>query len=739
MFKQRKKRNILPLGAGLGLLLIGAALVAHRWVGLENWVGFIQAHKPLSLSPRSDSNTAILPLVPLAPAQRVSQLTAIAQGSKSPDRARARYLLAADLIEQKQGEKALSWLEGLEWDYPVLAAHVGFKKAQAYQVMGDQAKALDTWQGLLKRHADDPVAAEALYALSTDEVFPKYWDNALKKYPSHPRILELAQQELKKNPNQPQLMLLLAKYRFDQPDITPLLDQLVSKYGNTSGKEATIQPADWEAIALGYWENQKYGQASAAYAKAPRTSRNAYRVARGLDLAEKRSTANRAYKQMVAEFPDAEESATALLRIAQLEPAIEAVPYLDKVVSQFPERAGDALVAEAAILDNLKSVEAAAEARQLLLTKYGSTDAAAEYRWKQAQKNAAAGDFLTAWKLAQPIATENPNSDYARRASFWVGKWARKLGRQEDAKAAFEHVVAQYPQSYYAWRSAVSLGWKVGDFTTVRQMSPQVSQPIDRPVLPLGSDALKELYQLGQGRDAWSLWQAEFHNRIQPTVAEQFTEGLVRLAAGDHLKGISQISTLEDRETPEEQAQYKALLQQSAYWEALYPFPFFDIVTSWSQQRQLNPLLVVSLIRQESRFEPKIRSVAGAVGLMQVMPGTGDWIAQKIGVKQYNPENPNDNVKLGTWYLDHTHDEYSNNSMLAVASYNAGPGNVAKWLSQRPLSDPDEFVENIPFDETRNYVKNVFGNYWNYSRLYNPQVTQMVSKYAPIQSAAIQP
>jgi soluble lytic murein transglycosylase len=202
------------------------------------------------------------------------------------------------------------------------------------------------------------------------------------------------------------------------------------------------------------------------------------------------------------------------------------------------------------------------------------------------------------------------------------------------------------------------------------------------------------------------------------------------LTRGENLVGIAKISTLEDRETPQEQAEYQALSQQLAYWQARYPFPFLEEIETWSQKRQLNPLLVTALIRQESRFEPKIRSVAGAVGLMQVMPGTAKWIAEKSNLKQYNTENPNDNIKLGTWFLDYTHEQYDNNSLLAVASYNAGPGNVSKWLTQLGTRDPDEFVEAIPFDETRGYVRQVFGNYWNYMRLYNPEISALVARYS---------
>jgi soluble lytic murein transglycosylase len=119
---------------------------------------------------------------------------------------------------------------------------------------------------------------------------------------------------------------------------------------------------------------------------------------------------------------------------------------------------------------------------------------------------------------------------------------------------------------------------------------------------------------------------------------------------------------------------------------------------------------------------------------MQVMPDTAKWIAPQIkfDTKKIDLQNPNNNIMLGTWYLDHTHQQYGNNSLLAIASYNAGPGNVNKWLPILPKEDPDEFVESIPFDETKNYVRQVFGNYWNYLRLYNPEISQIVSKYSAV-------
>jgi soluble lytic murein transglycosylase len=686
----------------------------------SNWLQWNRDQSPEQLQLKNPKS-AVLQLVSASPAKRALQLQALAQLPQSLERDRARYLLASDLLQQKQGEKALSVLAGLEQSYPVLAAHIALKRAQAYELTGDKTRAQAAWQDLLKRYPDSPVAAEALFVLGRNQ--PQYWQRAIAQFPSHPRTIEIVRFLLKQNLNQPQLLLLLAKHDYEQPEITSVLDQLVNKYA------AQLQPKDWEVIAFAYWENQVYSKAGAAYAKAPRTPLNIYRTGRGLQLGDKKPEAIAAYQQLGRNFPNAKETGSALLHLAKMAQTQDALTYLDLVVKRFPKQAGEALVEKAEILDTIQSRKSAAQTRQLLLTQYGDSEAAAEYRWKVAQERAAAKDYRGAWLWAQPIPTHNPESILAPRAGFWVGKWAQKLGRQRDAKAAFEYVLSQFPQSYYAWRSATMLGLDVGNFDTVRQLNPEVLPPA-RSLLPAGSATLKELYQLGQDLDATTQWRSEFQNKMQPKLAEQFTDGLMHLVKGENLEGISQVSTLEDRETPQDQAEYKVLSQQLPYWQARYPFPFLEEIETWSQERQLNPLLVTALIRQESRFEPQISSTAGAIGLMQVMPGTSKWVAEKINLKQYNLEIPQDNIQLGTWFLDYTHGEYDNNSLLAVASYNAGPGNVSKWHRNLGISDPDEFVEAIPFDETRGYVRQVFGNYWNYLRLYNPEIFQLMAKYS---------
>jgi soluble lytic murein transglycosylase len=720
MLKKLQTKHIsLIAGAGLCAFLAGAIVSAPE---IGKSVGqWLKPRKiqPEQLSEESKAKSPVFALVSQSPQERAAKLEALKEGAKSADRNRARYLLASDLIERKQAKPALELLKGLEKDYPLLAPYVLLKQAQAEELLGEEGKASDLRQKVVKEYPKQPAAAKALYLIA----LPEYQDKAIAEFPSHPLTWEIVRKRLQENPNQPQLQLVLAKYAYDQLGIVPVLNQLANN--------STLKPEEWEIIGTAYWENSEFGKAATAYGKATRTPQNYYRVARGLQVGGQRAEAVVMYQQLVKTFPDAKETGTALMRLAEIAPVRkDALPYLNQVISKYPDKAGTAIVEKIKILQT-QDQKAASEALKLLLTKYGNSEEAAEYRWKMAQQKAKAKDYKAAWQWAEPIPKNNPNSILAPRASFWVGKWATKLGKNQEAKQAFEYTVSNFPYSYYSWRAAATLGLNVGNFNTVRKMNPQVV-PIQRPLPTAGSETFKELYLLGQDRDAWLQWQTEFQNKMQPTVAEEFTDGLMQLAKGENIKGIDQISKLEDRETPQEQAEYQALNKQITYWQARYPFPYLKEIEQWSEKRQLNPLLVTALIRQESRFETKVRSTAGATGLMQVMPDTAKWIAPQIkfDTKKIDLQNPNNNIMLGTWYLDHTHQQYGNNSLLAIASYNAGPGNVNKWLPILPKEDPDEFVESIPFDETKNYVRQVFGNYWNYLRLYNPEISQIVSKYS---------
>jgi soluble lytic murein transglycosylase len=644
-----------------------------------------------------------------------SSKTSLALGNP-PINTRNRFLLAADLIDRHQGRAALEELEGLEHEYPLLAGHILLAKGKAYQLEQNQSAAIETWQQAVTDYPQSAVKAEALYLLGKSQ--PQYWQQVIAQFPSHPRTQEIIRQQLRQNPNQPKLMAILVKYTPDASGVEQMRDRLVQEYA------FQLTPLEWEAIADSYWLKWDYGKAGQAYAKAPNTSRNLYRAGRGYHLSNDQDTAKKFYLQLIAQYPDSEDTSWGLRRMASLVKPKEAVTYLDQAIAQFPQQAPEALVEKAQYLKALNSSKSATQALQTLLTDYKTSEAAAEYRWDVASQKAETGDLVTAWQWAQEIVVNNPDSKLAPKAGFWIAKWATKLNRPQDANAAYKSVLTRFPRSYYAWRSAVALGWDVGDFSTVRQQDPLVIKT-EKITPPGGSETFQELYKLGLEQEAWTQFQSEISDRSKLTIADDFTKGLLQLYQGENLRGINHINDLQDRDTLQDKQQWQQLRQTPGYWQALYPFPFESTILKWSKQRQLNPLLVTSLIRQESRFEPEIKSSAGAMGLMQVIPPTAKTVAKNIGLSSYVMTNPEDNINIGTYYLDFTHQKYHNNSMLAVASYNAGPNAVAKWVKRYGLKDADEFVKNIPYSETQGYVESVFENYWNYMLVYNPEVSKL--------------
>jgi soluble lytic murein transglycosylase len=671
----------------------------------------------------TDSNSSSLSqsqfdlLTNLPQPQRLAQLQSQAQVSQSsPERNRARYVLANLHLANRNPQAALPLLADLETAYPVLADYVLLKRAQALTASSDLNGARTVWQQILSQYPDSPVAAEALYALGQ---FPQL----LAKFPSHLRSRDVLLAELRKNPNRADLLTSMAVYFRDSRDILPLLDRLVSISGGA------LTADQWWAIAEGYYDNAEYGKASLAYARATSNPYNAYRLGRSLQRNRQKAAAIAAYNSVVQKYPSSPQAPRALIRMMDMSRSEDAIKLADLVVAKYPKAAGEALLKKADLLQQQGNAQAASNAQTLLLNNYASSDAAAELSWRYAKHQARSGQMQQALSWVNRITTNEPDSETAAEAAYWGGKWATRIGDRTTARQMFTFALTKHPYSYFAWRSASQLGWQVGDFTTARTLSLPITLPSTRLPLPTGSPALQELYALGQDRDASDRWQFDMRGRLSKNVRETLTDAVMRIGVNDNIRGIAEAESLNWLDvSPAEQAEIDTLKKQPIFWQTLYPFPYYSSVSNWAGQRNLPPTLVMGLIRQESRFEAEILSRSGAVGLMQIMPDTGRWIASKQGISNYSLKNPEHNIEFGTWYFSYTHQEFSNNSMLAIASYNAGPGAIGRWVKSRGIGDPDEFVEQIPYDETRGYVYRVFANNWNYLRLYSPQVQQKIAQ-----------
>lgn len=152
-----------------------------------------------------------------------------------------------------------------------------------------------------------------------------------------------------------------------------------------------------------------------------------------------------------------------------------------------------------------------------------------------------------------------------------------------------------------------------------------------------------------------------------------------------------------------------------------YPQPHRDLVFTASYEHKIDPYLVFAIIRAESKYQAGAESPVGARGLMQIMPETANWIAEQQGIEDFDPDQLNDpeiNINYGCWYVENLSEEFEGRIPLVVASYNAGRGKVKEWMIKGKWDGNPEKLDEIPFKETRQYVKNVLKNYEAYKAIY---------------------
>ena len=165
---------------------------------------------------------------------------------------------------------------------------------------------------------------------------------------------------------------------------------------------------------------------------------------------------------------------------------------------------------------------------------------------------------------------------------------------------------------------------------------------------------------------------------------------------------------------------YKVFNFEDKILKYLYPMEYKEIVYQYSEELNIDPMLTFAIIKTESNFDEKAKSRSGAIGLMQLMEGTAREQAVKLDM-EYHREmlfNPNKNLKLGLNYFNTLLDYYKQNYILAFASYNAGLGNVQKWIQEGIIQEDGSDIENIPFKETNMYVRKVLKTYEIYKKLY---------------------
>lgn len=163
------------------------------------------------------------------------------------------------------------------------------------------------------------------------------------------------------------------------------------------------------------------------------------------------------------------------------------------------------------------------------------------------------------------------------------------------------------------------------------------------------------------------------------------------------------------------------LLQSNFVLRRIFPIAYRDLITQYAAEYGLDPLLVAAVVQVESKYRPDAVSAKGAIGLMQIMPETGEWIAGQLKLDGFTPSDLSDpatNIRLGTWYLADLNREFDGDPAVVLAAYNGGRGRVREWLASEQWGGGYHEIDNIPFAETREFVRRVYRMYGIYGRLY---------------------
>ncbi len=328
-----------------------------------------------------------------------------------------------------------------------------------------------------------------------------------------------------------------------------------------------------------------------------------------------------------------------------------------------------------------------------------------------------AGDWAAAdrhWATltdAHPMVQDHSRRTYYERALYWrAAAWA-ELGRVDEARRQWRFVRDRFPFSYYAVLAHHRLPdagpWAPAD-------------PLDAPAPPAAVPA--------QHADAVWLWQLGLVRDVRNTLRHRLNLGALGrgvtplLAAAyrarnDWFRSHWVVQYTDPLDVP-------PVGEDRLRWLAAYPQPYADAVRHQAKRHGVDPLLIWAVMRQESGFRPRVGSSAGAQGLMQLLPATARGMSRRLkerrapslaALRQVWP-----NIHYGAAYLARLHSRYKGHLALTLAAYNAGPGNVDDWLDRFGDLQGDAFVEEIPFNEARGYVRKVLRSYAVYQALYRP-------------------
>ena len=342
-----------------------------------------------------------------------------------------------------------------------------------------------------------------------------------------------------------------------------------------------------------------------------------------------------------------------------------------------------------------------------------SADPALQYFWDKGWAAYTKGDLATARKILRFIADTYTHTNIRRQAEYWYARAAERQGDKEEATTIYRKLAAAPYQDLYAIH-AIRHGATAVETKSnpLKDSKSPAWREIAEKEMPEELQLAYELLALSSVRESYRELR---HNSTPANV--RFAESLmaeIHQHDGNEVlmyrslrRAWPDLATVEQDSVP------------THFLAMYYPTRYGKEIEKHAAERTLDPNLVRGLILQESYYNPEAKSRVGATGLMQLMPATADDHGKRLRIPFASSrlENPDINVRLGTYHLKMLINMFKGNEYLAIASYNAGQGNVMKWQRASRGKPLDEFLESIPFPETRNYVKRVTMLRSSYARL----------------------
>ena len=360
--------------------------------------------------------------------------------------------------------------------------------------------------------------------------------------------------------------------------------------------------------------------------------------------------------------------------------------------------------------------EAAARTFRELYAKFPNGTRSERAAWKYGWWAYKTGNHAETIRVFESAATTFPRSDYRPSFLYWAARAHARKGSATDGTSRMRLVHTDYANSYYG-RLAEGHLRRAGVLPKGdRPRTAAAQSPAPEPPVVPTRDTIRLLLATGLYDDAIAELRHAQRTAgnspvIDATIAWAYhRKGELRRAITLMRRSYPQFLSAGGQELPAE------ILQ------VIFPLTYWPLIQKYSAAHKLDPYLVAALIAQESTFDEDVRSPANAWGLMQVVPATGRRIAQQIGIRKFQTSDltdPETNIRIGTSYFARLVRQFGG-THYALASYNAGENRIVRWRAERPGIDEDEFIDDIPFPETQNYVKRILGTAEDYRLLYGP-------------------